>query len=318
MIFLIKKFYISRVQKINYFIINQLLKDKKIIQNRSLRAALLRQTILLLHSIIKIFELPVKLVFDKDVVIQEFSDIKLYFNTKNIGHANRYLKPQKNYDNMSVPILKLTNLDYKEKYTIVDLGASIGELSIFMAKKFPKSKIYAVEANYNYANYLKENMLLNEVSNIEVINMAISDKDDLYYKVINTEINPEIKQDLGQKLNVIESFDETDKKSITLNKIIENFNIKKIDLLKIHIEESNSKTLNCIIKNKEKIDRICLEIGFSQPKIFINFYQSIKNYYDFFILRDGRQIQFEELCKKTEYLLSIQPGFDLYLEKKIS
>ena len=63
---------------------------------------------------------------------------------------------------------------FREGDTVVDVGAHVGAVTIYLAKKYPFIKIYALEPDpLNYA-CLKRNIELNEVTNVVAINKALS------------------------------------------------------------------------------------------------------------------------------------------------
>jgi tRNA A58 N-methylase Trm61 len=67
---------------------------------------------------------------------------------------------------------------FREGDTVVDVGAHIGVFSIYLAKKFPFIKVYAVEPDPVNHNHLERNIELNRVTNITVINKTVSEDGD--------------------------------------------------------------------------------------------------------------------------------------------
>jgi polysaccharide biosynthesis protein PslF len=63
---------------------------------------------------------------------------------------------------------------FREGDTVIDVGAHVGIFSIFLAKRFPFIKIYAIEPDpINYRS-LKQNIELNGLTNVTAIHKAIS------------------------------------------------------------------------------------------------------------------------------------------------
>jgi len=63
---------------------------------------------------------------------------------------------------------------FREGDTIVDIGAHVGVITIYLAKRYPFVRIYAIEPDaHNYA-CLTRNIELNGVANITAINRAVS------------------------------------------------------------------------------------------------------------------------------------------------
>lgn len=53
--------------------------------------------------------------------------------------------------------------------TVVDMFAGVGPFSILIAKRLPGTHVYAVEKNPDAVRYLKENVKLNRVRNVEIL-----------------------------------------------------------------------------------------------------------------------------------------------------
>lgn len=69
----------------------------------------------------------------------------------------------------------ISNLtDVQPGDTLVDLGAHVGLVAIYLAKRFPYAKIVAVEPFPLNAANLKHNLELNNVTNVELIEKAIT------------------------------------------------------------------------------------------------------------------------------------------------
>lgn len=63
---------------------------------------------------------------------------------------------------------------FREGDTVVDVGAHVGVVSIYLAKKFPFIKVYAIEPDpQNYA-CLRRNIELNGVTNVTAVNKAVT------------------------------------------------------------------------------------------------------------------------------------------------
>lgn len=60
---------------------------------------------------------------------------------------------------------------------IIDCGANIGMSVLYFNKLFPNSKIIAFEANPHAFKLLSDNMTINKVSNVELHNVALCDKE---------------------------------------------------------------------------------------------------------------------------------------------
>ena len=66
----------------------------------------------------------------------------------------------------------------KEKDTVVDVGANIGDLTLTAASVVgPKGRVYSLEAHPRTYGFLRKNVALNNCSNIILFNLALGDKE---------------------------------------------------------------------------------------------------------------------------------------------
>jgi len=68
----------------------------------------------------------------------------------------------------------LGNLTVKRGDVLVDVGAHVGIVSIYLAKRYPHARIIAVEPNPNNADRLERNLKANHVSNVKLYRNAIA------------------------------------------------------------------------------------------------------------------------------------------------
>jgi FkbM family methyltransferase len=161
------------------------------------------------------------------------------------------------------------NFDIYPNDNIIDIGSHIGIFSIYAAKKAYKGKVYAFEPISSNYSILKKNISLNSIKNIIIENKGISNKRGKKKIYIN--------KDPGGNSSYI--YKNGDKNIIsnmtTLQRIIKENNISKVNLLKIDCEGAEYDILlNCPDNIFLKIERISLEYHFfkdKNPKILANF-----------------------------------------------
>ena len=153
---------------------------------------------------------------------------------------------------------KLKNINFKEGDVVVDIGANVGCVSIYLAKKYPFLKIYSFEAHpINYQNLLK-NIEINNVSNIIANNLIVLDKDDDFLDIELNLYNSGSTSIFKTNKNNINTFNV---KTISLDTIIKKFDIDNIKFLKIDCEGSEFKILNSSNKIREiNVENIATEI----------------------------------------------------------
>jgi len=80
-------------------------------------------------------------------------------------------------------LMKINELKFSENPVIIDIGANVGIVSFYFAKKYPNSKIFAYEPHpLNYQNLLK-GIEENNITNIYPFNLAVFSKSDLDVKI---------------------------------------------------------------------------------------------------------------------------------------
>lgn len=138
------------------------------------------------------------------------------------------------------------NINFKEGDIVIDIGANIGMVSIFLAKKFPFLKIYSFEPSIeNYKNFMK-NIELNNIPDgiIYPHNLAVT-KDNR-----NIDMIIPIEFPVGGASHEIRDFDShiwhnycLNIQSISIDNIFKKYNIEKCKLLKIDCEGSEFEIL---------------------------------------------------------------------------
>jgi FkbM family methyltransferase len=130
----------------------------------------------------------------------------------------------------------------KEAATVFDIGANVGYFSLLAARSF-KSKnatVYAFEPVTKTFNRLKENIFLNNFSNVRVFQKAVSSNNGAI------KINIGNNQNWGMSsINTHEylSGDSEIIECITLDSFCETQKIDKIDLIKIDVEGAEYRVL---------------------------------------------------------------------------
>lgn len=67
-----------------------------------------------------------------------------------------------------------------EDSVIIDIGANIGWYSLNLSRDVTKGRIIAFEPIPKSYNYLRENLRLNNIGNVEIYNLGFSDKDGMF------------------------------------------------------------------------------------------------------------------------------------------
>ena len=149
----------------------------------------------------------------------------------------------------------LNNL--KPSDTFIDVGACIGDYSLFASSVISKGEIYAFEPFKKSIEMFEENIRLNGINNISIFRGVASDKNG--FEKLQIENESEINHITHEKnnMNVIKV------PSITLDRYITENNIMHVAILKIDVEGSEMKVLRGAEKSirDKKIEKILIELN---------------------------------------------------------
>lgn len=150
-------------------------------------------------------------------------------------------------------------IDFQPGDCVIDIGANVGIISIFLAKKYPFLKIYSYEpVKRNYENFIR-NISLNNIppETITIENKAVT-KDE---RIISMEFNPyntggSHVYDIIATQNNLTSI-EVNVPSISLDNIFNKYKIENCKLLKIDCEGAEYEILyNTSTKNLRSIHHL--------------------------------------------------------------
>lgn len=145
--------------------------------------------------------------------------------------------------------------DNVEPTILVDCGANVGMCSVYWAQKFPRAKIFAIEADPKIADLLKENLRINDIQNVTVINKAAWIKEGHIQFSLGSVDGGAINQTSSQGLVTLECF--------ALGAWLNEFT--SIDYLKIDIEGAETEIFNYLPTGSlGHVERIFIE--YHQPK----------------------------------------------------
>tara|TARA_B100000963_G_scaffold361128_1_gene395020 strand:- start:2030 stop:3001 length:972 start_codon:yes stop_codon:yes gene_type:complete len=259
-------------------------------------------------------------------VLYKPEDKKFYVNCSGIFldscYTGRYFKISNSSKTINEAEIFLPILNKTNKSFFVDIGSNFGEISIFLAKKFTKSKVLSIEGSQKNFEILKNNIEINLIQNIIAENSIIT----------NTNGSKFITNNLGSE-NYITNKSQNESievKSFTLDKILEKHYFKKIDFLKIDIEGSVPDLTDSVINLIENDYLLTCMIAFEKNtyESYSKIINAFKNSFESFIVNyhnnELKFINFEDLnflLKDTlpsKYQGNSQ-GYDIFfINKKIA
>lgn len=145
-----------------------------------------------------------------------------------------------------------------KNWTIIDIGAGIGDFTLFSATQNPHNIVYAFEPDPGSFYLLEENIVLNQITNVHAFQLAVWSKSGEL--VLDTKLN----EPLQYTSHDIESQkilkDQVIVQSVSLQDIFNSCGIKKCQLVKIDCEGGEFEILfNTPESILQNIDRIILE-----------------------------------------------------------
>jgi FkbM family methyltransferase len=155
--------------------------------------------------------------------------------------------------------------EINENDTIIDIGAHIGVFSIFAAHKAKNGKIYTFEPMKENFELIKKNLELNKIKNVKAFNNAVSGQTEQKLFFINKRNTGghSFYEGEGQSKKVIVE-------AISLEDIIKNNKIKKVDFLKMDCEGAEYDILfRSSDEVLEKLNKISMEVHDIDEKLNI-------------------------------------------------
>jgi FkbM family methyltransferase len=113
----------------------------------------------------------------------------------------------------------------------IDVGANIGTIVIPLCRLHKNIEAIGIEASSRVFDYLKKNVEHNKAGNLKFFNKAVSDSDDMEFNFYS----PDGVYGKGSFLPV---YSDTAEKvtTITLDTLVKNENISKVDFIKVDVE----------------------------------------------------------------------------------
>lgn len=168
-------------------------------------------------------------------------------------------------------------------WIVVDIGAAIGEFSVFAGKSAIKGRVFALEPFSESYELLLKNIALNNLDNVEAFNKAIwSGSGNVYINTTNKE--PLQFESEFEPENYNKNLIYTD--ALSLCDLLNNLKINRVDLLKLDCEGAEFPIfLDSSQPFWEKIQRIVME-----------FHDGYHNHH---------HLELIELLKKKNYQVSV-------------
>lgn len=155
---------------------------------------------------------------------------------------------------MEVPGLQGRSIPINPRDVVIDIGAHIGVFAIWAAQQAHLGVVYAYEASQANFELLVENRHLNQVTNLNVKNLAVFDRRGEYdfYQPGGNGALGSLLQDQGAKKETVTA--------ITLEDLFKENHIDQVDYLKLDVEGAEYPILlDCPAETLQRTRHLVLE-----------------------------------------------------------
>lgn len=145
---------------------------------------------------------------------------------------------------------------------ILDIGAHIGGVSIYLAKRHPQARIIAYEPSPSNFALLKENLARNEIANVLAVNRAVAGRRGRLRLVEvpgDTSGATAMASAEGRKALAARGFQETEVEAVTLGDVFEAHGIGRCRLLKLDCEGAEHEIL-ADLRVFKHVDALTMEL----------------------------------------------------------
>lgn len=140
------------------------------------------------------------------------------------------------------------DIQFSDGDVVLDIGAHVGTVAIYLAKKHPNIKVYAFEPAPQNFSCLQDNIRENNLNNIIAINKAVTqDGRDISFTVRKSAGQSQTAHMSSSKLHKtkdqLHELEEMALESVELDSFLEKEGVKKLALLKIDCEGAEYEVL---------------------------------------------------------------------------
>lgn len=182
-----------------------------------------------------------KLLFMESII---FRDTIYYIADYNSFLILSPLYEHKMFETLVKRVSKLLNLT--SEVTMIDIGAHIGKYAVSLAKIFTKIKIIAIEPNPYNIYVLVKNIRVNNLRNVFPVKVACTDVDEKQRFYIS------YKSGTGSLKSSWETIMELKIETLTLDALIKELGIQKVNIIKIDVEGFEERVLKGALKTITK------------------------------------------------------------------
>jgi methyltransferase, FkbM family len=152
------------------------------------------------------------------------------------------------YEKVSLPL--------QPNWTVVDIGAALGDYAVWAGRQLTAGKLFAVEPFPHSVHLLRDNLALNQVTNVTVVESAIGGQDGRSGLQL---VTGQAVQHSTAAIGALAGSVAVD--VVSLGTFFKEMNIQTCDYLKIDCEGAEYEILfNSSAETLSRIRRICMEV----------------------------------------------------------
>jgi FkbM family methyltransferase len=202
--------------------------------------------------------------FRQNSIVKRFT-----FDNENLAFRIAYWNPYMESILVSGHVFEDTQLLALKKIispgaTVVDVGANIGQHTIFFAKNLKAKKVIPIEPNPNFAEIIRENVALNDIENVDfsLLGYGVGDKEGKC-RIVESGISPQ---------DTIVEYDQSGEIPISpLDRLIK----EDVHLVKIDVDESELEVLRGMVEILETMRPIlAIEVVHQNLSSFLSIMES--------------------------------------------
>jgi FkbM family methyltransferase len=144
------------------------------------------------------------------------------------------------------------HIELNEDAIVIDVGANIGDFTMQVAKMCPKGRVYAVEPLADCVAVLRRNLALNYLVNVEILNSALGGHDG-ETRLFGAGVSS------SEHFHIRGTSDSETVRITTLARLINDWQLERIDLLKLDCEGAEWDILPTATEVLPRIRQISME-----------------------------------------------------------
>jgi FkbM family methyltransferase len=226
-------------------------------RNKAFRSVLIDHWVKGLQSVLDGLDWHGRVVVARDSVLAELDGVRM--------HADRDMRFfRKSGRAAGASLLGRLQLVTDKPERVIDIGANIGEISLFYSRSLPDARIVAVEASSENIVEFERNRTLQTfpTDNLQLIHAAVADREGTIDITVGAgDMNTVLVEDGLDRLRDRGTTGTEQVRAITLDTVIEAAGGGPVDLIKIDIEGAEPLLGEALARHAGKIKMIFVEFS---------------------------------------------------------